>query len=181
MQPQAGRRNPQFAAIFREEPIDQRARVRLISPDQRPYGGLRDGVAEYAYERAAIGREADVLALGVGDLRVEQRPFAAFYGKRQMREIQDLAALDAGQQRLAWHGKLLALPVGGGNFNNLRFGHVPSICLDERVSGPDLSSTGCNRLQSTSIGFDWLRLTHRGNVAPGERGAFSLKPTAKSA
>src|SRR5471032_2558770 len=153
MQPQAGRRNPQFAAIFREEPIDQRARVRLISPDQRPYGGLRDGVAEYTRQRAAIGREADVLAFGIGDLRVEQRPFAAFYGKRQTREIQDLAALYAGQQCLARHGKLLALPVGGGNFNNLRFSHVPSICLDERVSGPNI----VNWLQSASINLDWLR------------------------
>jgi len=37
-----------------------------------------------------------------------------------------------------------------------------------------------NRLQPASINLDWFRLTHRRNVAPGERGAFSLKPTAKS-
>jgi len=58
------------------------------------------------------------------------------------------------------------------------------------VSGSDYrqsASIGFNRLQSASIGLDldWLRLTHRGNiapgVAPGERGAFSLKPTAKPA
>lgn len=141
---------------------------------------MRDGVPKYTRERPAIGRKADVLALGVGDLRVQERPFAAFHGKCQMREIQDLAALDAGQQRLARHGKLLALPVGGGNFNNLRFGHVHSICFDKPVSGPII----VNRLQWASIGFNQPRLASidaSGNVAPGERGAFSLKPTAKSA
>jgi hypothetical protein len=48
--------------------------------------------------------------------------------------------------------------------------------LDYRQS----ASIGFDRLESASINLDWLRLTHRGNVAPGERGAFSLKPTAKS-
>ncbi|OXC77630.1 hypothetical protein BSU04_15440 [Caballeronia sordidicola] len=39
----------------------------------------------------------------------------------------------------------------------MRFGHVPSICLDERVGGLDYrqsASIGFDRLQLTSIGFD---------------------------
>jgi hypothetical protein len=51
------------------------------------------------------------------------------------------------------------------------------MCLDERVSGLDLSSIGFNRLQATSIGFD----RRIGVTPPGERVAFSLKPPAKSA
>src|SRR6185437_6962572 len=81
------------------------------------------GVAHYAVQCAAVGFEADVFAAGIGERGIEQRLLAAFDPKAQVREVQHLAPLDAGQQRLARHGQVAGVPVGVRYFDDLGFVH----------------------------------------------------------
>jgi hypothetical protein len=74
-------------------------------------------------QRAAVRLKTDVLAARIGQCGIEQRLFAAFDRKAQIREIQHLAAFDAGQQHLARHGQIASVPVSVRYFDDLGFVH----------------------------------------------------------